>query len=126
MNQHENIIKEIYNQLKDIFNTSEQGMYIYLDDENKICNMKFADMLGYDSAEEWAAVKISFPEAFVAEESQETIINTFREAMEKGIGASIQVSWKKKSGDLVDSNVILVPISYQGHRIALHFISEIE
>ena len=125
MTEHENILKEIYGQLKDIFDSSEQAMYLYLDDEHKVCNQRFASMLDYESADKWAAVKDNFPEAFVAEQSQETLVNTFREAMEKGIGSSIKVKWKKKSQGSVESNVILVPISYKGYRMALHFISKI-
>ncbi len=125
MTEHENILKEIYGQLKDIFDSSEQAMYLYLDDEHKVCNQRFASMLDYESVNEWAAVKDNFPEAFVAEQSQETLVNTFREAMEKGIGSSIKVKWKKKSQGSVESNVILVPISYKGYRMALHFISKI-
>ncbi|MEK6818624.1 MAG: hypothetical protein AABY10_01685 [Nanoarchaeota archaeon] len=124
MTGHENIIKEMHEQLKDIFDSSEQGMYLYLDDEHKVCNENFASMLDYDSVDEWVAVKENFPEAFVAEESQETLVNTFREAMENGIGSQIMVKWKTKSGEHIKSTVILVPISYRGHRMALHFVFE--
>lgn len=124
MAEHEDILSGAYEQLKEIFDNSTQGMYIYMDDENKVCNENFAKMLGYDSSEEWAAIKDSFPETFVAEESQETLINAFGDAMENGAGSSIEINWKKKSGESVKSNVILVPISYMDHRMALHFVSK--
>jgi antirestriction protein len=122
--EHVNVLSGIFSQLKEIFNSSEQAMYLYLDDDHKLCNEKFAFMLNYESAEEWAAVKASFPDAFVAEKSRATLISTYQNAMEKGIGASIEVEWKKKSGETVKTNVILVPLAYEGHRMALHFISE--
>lgn len=123
MAEHEDILSGAYEQLKEIFDNSTQGMYIYMDDENKVCNENFAKMLGYDSSEEWASIKESFPETFVIEESQETLINAFGDAMENGAGSTIEINWKKKSGESVKSNVILVPISYMDHRMALHFIS---
>jgi len=44
--------------------------------------------------------------------------------MEEKIGSTIDVAWKMKSGGTVDIVVILVPISYQRHLFALHFVSE--
>ena len=123
MDNHKDIILGISKQLKEILDSSEQAMYIYLDDTNKVCNEKFASMLGYKSKEEWANVKTSFPEAFVSEKSQKYLIESFRRAMEKNVGSNIKITWKKKSGDLVDTNVILVPIAYEDHLMALHFIS---
>ena len=123
MEKHEDILKGMYGQLKGLFDTSDQAMYIYQDDSKKACNDKFASMLGYGSAEEWAAVEENFPTAFVSEKSQNTLIGAYQDAMEKGTGASIEVEWKKKSKGTVRTNVILVPIEYGGHRMALHFVS---
>ena len=46
------------------------------------------------------------------------------DAMKRMVGSAIDVSWKRKNGGEVDTKVILVPISYQEHLFALHFISE--
>ena len=119
------ILKGIFDQLKEIFDSSEQAMYIYLDDAQKVCNEKFASMLGYESAEEWASIKENFPSVFVAEKSRRTLVNTYQKAMENGVGSTIEIEWKKKSGGTVKTKVILVPISYDNHRMALHFISEV-
>ena len=124
MKDHNKILQEIYNQLIDIFDTSEQAMYIYMDDEQKMCNERFASMLDYGSAKEWASVKGNFPTTFVAEESQALLIEAFQNAMERGIGSSTKIEWKKKSGGTVKTDVILVPISHSEHRMALHFISK--
>ena len=120
----EEILKEVFNQLKEILNSSDQSIYIYIDDEHKICNEKFASMLNYASAKEWASVKENFPTAFVANKSQPTLIHAFQNAMESAIGSSMEIEWKKKSGDTIKTKVILVPIVYNGQRMALHFISK--
>ena len=125
MKKHDEILKGLSNQLKEIFDSSGQAMYIYLDDEHKVCNKKFASMLDYKSTAEWASVKGNFPTAFVKEKSQATLIRAYQAAMENGVGSSIDVDWKKKSGGSAKTKVILVPISYEGHRMALHFISEV-
>jgi hypothetical protein len=43
--------------------------------------------------------------------------------MEKLIPANIKVTWKKKTGGTVATSVVLVPIEYDDHLFALHFIS---
>jgi carbohydrate-binding DOMON domain-containing protein len=119
---HDVAIKEISSQLKPILDHSAQGVYVYLDDEHKVCNEKFASLLGYNSPEEWAAVTESFPVAFVADESQHTLVSAYQDAMQDMVGSAITITWKKKDGELVESTVILVPLSFKGHVCAMHFI----
>ena len=124
MDNHKKLLGEIHEQLKPIFENSEQGVYIYLDGKNVACNKKFAEMLGYSSPDEWAKALVSpFPMVYVAEKSRETLAMTYRKAMEKLVGSSIKVTWMKKAGGTVDTSVILVPLTFNNHAIALHFIS---
>ena len=119
---HEELINGLYEQLKPVLDNSQQAIYVYLDDIHKICNNKFATLLGYSSSEEWAKVTESFPDAFVDQQSQEVLVSTYQKAMEQIIGSEIDVTWKTKSGDRVNTNLIIVPIAYNGHLFALHFI----
>lgn len=120
---HEEVIQSIAKEYQEIFANSEQGIYVYLDDSHKVCNKKFAALLGYVSEEEWAKVDGSFPDAFVADKSQETLISSFQDAMEKNIGSTNEIIWKKKDGNTIKTTVILVPVSYNGHIVALHFVT---
>lgn len=122
---HEELIKGIYEQQKEVFEESKQAIYIYYDDTHKICNQRFASLLGYKSVEELLAVNKPFIEAFVNDESQEILVSTYRNAMENKIGSDIEVLWKKKTGESIKTRVIMVPISYMGELFALHFISKI-
>jgi len=119
---HEELVNGLYEQMKKIFESSEQAMYLYLDDNHKACNSKFAALLGYKSPKEWAEVKGAL-EPFVAEKSQENLSSTYWNAMNKMIASKIPVTWKKKNGGTVDTNVILVPMAYAGHLFAVHFVS---
>ena len=119
---HEELVEGFYNQLKEIFDSSKQAIYLYLDDSHKVCNKKFAEMHGFSSPEEWAKVEDAF-EVFVDQGSQETLASAYNQAMEKLIPSTIQVTWKKKMGGTVDTTVVLVPIAYDDHLFALHFIS---
>jgi len=46
----------------------------------------------------------------------------YRNAMEDKIGSDIEFSWKKKTGESVKTKLIMVPKSYMGEMLALHFI----
>jgi carbohydrate-binding DOMON domain-containing protein len=118
---HEELINGLYEQMKKIFESSEQAMYLYLDDNHKACNSKFAALLGYKSPKEWAEVKGAL-EPFVAEKSQEILSSTYWNAMNKMSASKIPVTWKKKNGGTVDTTVILVPMAYAGHLFAVHFV----
>lgn len=121
-NQHESLIESIAKGYADILEHSKQGVYIYLDDAHKICNKYFAELLGYESPEEWAKVDESFPVAFVATKSQKTLVSSYQDAMENMVGSTNTILWKKKDGTTVNTEVILVPIVYDNHLFALHFV----
>ena len=120
---HEELTQSVTKEYQEILANSEQGVYIYLDDLHKVCNGKFAELLGYESEEQWAEMDGSFPDLFVADESQEALVSAFIEAMEKNTGSTNEIVWKKKDGSTVNSTVVLVPISYEGHIFALHFVT---
>ncbi|TAN57643.1 PAS domain-containing protein [Patescibacteria group bacterium] len=128
MNQHEHhaeLVSGFFKEQRQIFDSSSQAMYAFLDDDCRVCNQKFATLLGYSSPDEWFKVNVqgAFPAAFVDDGSQQTLVAAYQNAMEKMEGATIKVVWKKKSGGIINTTVILVPVAYRGHLFALHFIS---
>lgn len=122
---HSELVSGFLDEQKEIFESSIQGVYVFLDDDSRICNNKFSTLLGYKSPDEWLRVDVkgSFPNAFVENKSQETLVTAYQNAMEKMAGSTFKVTWLKKSGGTVDTTVTLVPIAYQGHIFALHFVS---
>ncbi len=118
---HEELVSGLAQQMKQILGSSEQAIYIYLDDNHKICNKKFATLLDYESPKEWADVQGAL-EPFVEEKSQQTLASAYWKAIEKGAASSIKVTWKKKTKGTVETNVILVPMAYSEHLLAVHFI----
>lgn len=120
---HEGLVSGLYGQMKPVFDHSEQAMYLYLDDVHKVCNKRFADLLGYDSPKAWAAVDEPFPMAFVTPRSRRTLISAYQDAIERFVGSAIDVTWQTKTGGTVDTRVILVPVIYEDHVFALHYIS---
>lgn len=124
MEDHSLVLKGACAQLKPVFETSTQGMYIYLDDENIICNKKFASMLGYATPEAWSKAGSPFPLTYAENKSQPILVDAYRKAVNQGIASKFNITWKKRNGGTVKTSVILVPIAYVGHVMALHFIDK--
>lgn len=120
---HQELISGFLNQMEIIFESSEQPLYLYLDDNHWACNRRFADLLGYKSPEELVSQGLPFLDALVFEKSQDSLVTAYINAMEKKVGSTIEVTWKKNDGRPVDTNVILVPAAYDRHLFALHFLS---
>jgi len=121
---HEELLRWASGEFRDILEDSAQAIYIYVCDRHKLCNTHFSSLLGYSSPEEWAMKEEMLSDA--TDEDQAVLVAAYKKAMEEKIGSSIDISWKnKENGDLIKTNVILVPLSYKGELFALHFITKI-
>jgi hypothetical protein len=121
---HVELVKGIVQEQKQILNNSGQAVYIYLDDTHKVCNKKFASMLGYKSAKEWGDTEA--PLADVIEKDQARVIAAYEKASENLIAGSLTVTLKNiKTEKLIKTRVIMAPIMYNGHIFVIHFIEEV-
>ena len=121
---HEELVKGIREQMKAVLEKSEQAIYLYLDDNHKVCNKKFADLLGYKSPKEWADEEA--PLADVVEEDQQAVIDAYMNASEKMLASVIQVRIKNiKTDKIVKTRMIIAPIGHSGHVFTAHFVSKI-
>lgn len=119
---HQELIKKIAEDYAEILNSSQQAVYIWLDEECLVCNSRFAELLGYDTASELSSQKGTFLDNFVSEPSQAVLAKAYNDAMSKKISSTFPIHWKKKNGGTVLAKVNLVPIVYGDHLFALHFI----
>src|SRR4030042_5238573 len=94
---HEELVKGFYSQLKQIFDSSEQAIYLYLDDVHKVCNEKFATLLGYASPKEWAKVE-NMLETNFDKSSEQAMVAAYRDVMDKLVATKIEVKTKTNSG----------------------------
>ena len=121
---HEELVKGITEQMKPVLEKSEQAIYLYLDDNHKVCNKKFADMLGYKSPKEWADADA--PLSDVVDEDQQSVINAYMNASEKMVASAIEVRVKHtKSGKIVKTKMIIAPVGHAGHVFTAHFFTKV-
>jgi len=118
---HEILLDELRAEYKSILDGSPQAIYIYLDNEHKICNEKFAALIGYKSVRDYETSED--PMVDVQEASINTLVSAYQNATQNKAGSAIQVTFKKRGGGTVKTEVILVPIAFKGEKLALHFIT---
>jgi hypothetical protein len=121
---HVELVKGITEQMKPVLEKSNQAIYIYLDDNHKVCNKKFADLLGYKSPKEWADAEA--PLSDVVEEDQQSVIDAYMDASEKMVASATEVRVKHiKTGKIVKTRMIMAPVGHAGHVFTAHFFSKI-
>ena len=121
---HEELVKGITEQMKPVLEKSEQAIYIYLDDNHKVCNKKFSDMLGFKSPKEWADAEA--PLSDVVEEDQQGVINAYMSASEKMVASAVEVRMKNtKTGKILKTRMIVAPVGHAGHIFTTHFFSKV-
>jgi PAS domain S-box-containing protein len=121
--QHEEWLAGIASQLAPIFDNSEEGVYVYLDDRHKICNERLAKMWGYASAAEWAAAP-DFLETFVATQPDRVQVSTnYHQHVHRELTAyQLQFTAKRKDGRSVRVETQTVPFAYDGQLFAYAFV----
>lgn len=76
-------------QIRSILDSSPQAMYVYLSEKLRFCNERFAEMLGYASADEWATTEGSFTHLFVDVQSHPVLVGAYQNAKRDAVGSTI-------------------------------------
>ncbi len=117
----EMLLSGLYNQMRKILDSTGQPVFIYLDDDHKVCNQRFADFLGYKSPQDWSRIP-GFIEIFVDEPSRNAFMSAYWSAVNNMNASTIQVTWKRRDKTKVESTMILLPMAFEGHIISVNFI----
>lgn len=118
--EHRFLIKDLARQYMPIMDLSSDGIYIYLDDEHKLCNGNLANLWGY-SQEEWNN-NSPFLENLVAEGSRFKIMRTYKEARENFFPQEFEFTGLRKDGSDFKATAGIVPISYHGRFLTLNIV----
>ena len=122
--EHGTIIREIGKQFKTVMDSSPQGVYLWLDDEHKICNEHLAEMFGY-TVSEWQESP-SFLEGCVAEADREKFARNFQNHIETlDSPMTFRFLAIMKDGGVFSAEADMIPISWDNHAVAYHFVRKI-
>ncbi len=116
------LISGLYKQMRKILDSTGQPVFIYLADDQKVCNQRFADFLGYASPQDWSKTP-GFLETFVDDEiSRNAFMTAYWRAVNDMDASSVAINWRKKDGTKVRSTMVILPMTYEGHILSVHFI----
>jgi len=121
---HEDVLSGLLEQLMPVFSHSPDGVYLYLDENHKVCNKRMADMFGM-TVEEWRKVP-NFLEGFVAPQDRTLFASNYGEhvaALKNP--ASFRFHGVRKNGETFLAETEMIPVTWNGHPIAYHFVREI-
>jgi len=121
---HEHLIAEVSEMLQPMLSKSPQAIYVYLDDEHKFCNEKFAKMLGYKTPQEW--VGNLYPVSDVLEKDQKKTITAYMDASRKFKASTLMATLVTKKGKKLKAEVVMAPFTYADEVFVLHFITPIK
>lgn len=116
---HEQIVAGLTEQYQPILDGSPQAVFIYLDDYHKVCNRSFSNLLGYDSPEDWAAMKTPVTDS--TDDTKDNLISGVMGAIHEKVASSFRVSWNARDGNRVDTTCVSVPGAYRGQIYAMLF-----
>jgi PAS domain S-box-containing protein len=122
---HTDLISEVAEQYRPVLENSPDGVYLWLDETNKVCNEKLARIFGYSVAE-WRRTE-PFLESFVAPEDRELYARHYQSSV-ASLTSPVTFRFRglRKDGTTFAAETDMIPICWQGHAIAYHFVREIK
>jgi PAS domain S-box-containing protein len=119
---HDVATKELAGHLRPIFDSSPDGVYVWLDEEHWICNDRFALMFGYDTAEELNNTPYLL-QRIVHQDDQEMFSWSYWNRVQT-LSFPIVVRFRgiRKDGSEVQAESDMIPLTYGGHTFAYHFV----
>lgn len=121
---HEQILEEMLEQFKPVFDASPMGVYLYLDEVHKICNQHMAEMFGM-TVEEWNHAQ-SFLNDFVDPRDQELVARNYQHHIAQLTHpVTFQFRGRRKDGSTFQAETDMIPISWRGNPVAYHFVREV-
>jgi PAS domain S-box-containing protein len=122
---HEVATKELAEHLRPLFDTSPDGVYVWLDEEHWVCNQRFADLLGYDSPDELNDTP-SFLQRMVHEDDQQHFSwNYWNRVQALAFPTTFRFRGTRKDGSTFQAETDMIPFTYGGHTFAYHFVRNV-
>jgi PAS domain S-box-containing protein len=119
---HDVATKELAEHLRPVFESSPDGVYVWLDEEHWICNERFAAMFGYDGPEELNDTP-RLLQRIVHEDDQELLSWNYRNRVQPlAFPVTFRFTGVRKDGSTRPMETDMVPLTFGGHTFAYHFV----
>ncbi len=121
---HIEMMQQLEEQFRPVLEHSPDGVYLWLDETHKTCNARLAELFGY-TVSEWCAVP-SFLDAFVDEPDQTVYARNYQQHVAAlTFPVTFRFRGRRKDGSTFAAETDMIPISFQGHAVAYHFVRQV-
>lgn len=118
------IVRELSEHLRPVFESSPDGVYLWLDEEHKACNERLADLYGF-TVEEWRGAQ-PFLDNFVAEEDRGLYSWNYHNRVARlAFPVTFRFRGLRKDGTTFAAETDMIPISHGGYAVAYHFVRQV-
>jgi PAS domain S-box-containing protein len=119
---HDVATKELAEHLYPIFESSPDGVYVWLDEEHWICSQRFATLFGYDSPDELNDTP-RLLQRIVHEEDQQLFSWSYWNRIQSmAFPTTLRFRGIRKDGSEIQAETDMIPLAYGGHTFAYHFV----
>jgi PAS domain S-box-containing protein len=120
---HDDLMGELAEHFRPVLEASKDAVYLWLDDENMVCNDKCAKLWGYPSADAWASAGSPFLDTLVAPGDQGMFAGHYQDHVGNLAGpVRFKFKGKRRDGTTFAAETDMIPISFGGHAVAYHFV----
>lgn len=121
---HEDVIPQLAEHLRPIFDSSPDGVYIWLDETHWTCNERLASIFGYTVQELENSPNLL--QRIVHDEDQGLLSwNFWNRVQELAFPVTFRFRGRRKDGTFFQAETEMIPLTYGGHTVAYHFMRRV-
>jgi PAS domain S-box-containing protein len=122
--EHDKVIPQLAEHLKPLFDSSPDGVYVWLDETHWTCNENLARMLGQTAGD--LENTPGFLARMVHEEDREQFSwNYWNRVQNRSFPVTFRFRGLHRDGSTVPMETEMIPLTYGGHTVAYHFVRRV-
>jgi PAS domain S-box-containing protein len=121
---HDDVIPQLAEHLRPIFESSPDGVYVWLDETHWTCNERFAALFG--STVEELENTPSLLQRLIHEDDQGNFSwNYWNRVQAQAFPVTFRFTGVRKDGSTFQAETEMIPLAYGGHVVAYHFMRRV-
>lgn len=122
---HDDATATLAEHLRPVFDSSPDGVYVWLDEEHWVCSERFAAMFGYDSPDELNDTPYLL-QRWVHDDDQGAVSwNYWNRVQELAFPVTFHFRGRNKDGSECLVETDMIPLTFGGHTFAYHFVRKV-
>jgi PAS domain-containing protein len=123
--EHDEATRQLAEHLASVFESSPDGVYVWLDEEHWMCNQRFADLFGFEGPSELNDTP-ALLQRLVDEEDQSLFSwNYWNRVQALAFPVTFRFRGRRKDRSSFLAETDMIPLSFGGHTFAYHFVRRV-